>query len=307
MAEGACRGEGKRAPRDAGRDRGLEPGANTGPMGSQRLGLRRKRASGHRAGSTSDHPRPATQDRGLQGDLLDAVYGARRDSAASFEAFRRYRDAGTRPGDLEVAFARALPVIREVSLSRDRSHISAAAWAIWRVLQEGRFKEGGPRSYWAYLRRTARGAMAHQRAADDRFRLVDRVSPDVCWDGMRVTGRLPGIREIERKMVVEKIPVLVAEQVVARLPFAGREREASLFFLQSVLEGRDVAARGLSDAFDLPGKRLRELLDYVTVAARMAMRRIRAELRAAAGGDLGWQGALTTTAWLYGEDEARGE
>ena len=245
----------------------------------------------------------------MQGDLLDAVFASRRDAGASFEVYLRYRDHGCRSRDLESAFARALPVIREVCTSRDRVLIGAAAWAIWRALQERRFTNGEARAYWAYLRQTARGAIAHQRAADDRFRLVDRVPPDVCVDGMGLSGRLVGIREVERKMVIEKIPILVAEQVVARLPFEGEELHACLFFLECLLDGRDVAVRGLNDLFDVSRERLRELLDYVAVKARMAMCGIRAELRAAAANDLGWQGALSMRAWLYGEDEdgARGE
>lgn len=251
--------------------------------------------------------RPTGPD--LPADLLDAVFGGRREPTTSYEAYLRYRDQGGRARDLDLAFARALPVIREVCGSRDRSQISAAAWAIWRALRERRFTNGGRPAYWAFLRLTARGAMAHQRAADERFRLVDRVAPEVCVDGMRVTGRLPGLREIEQKMVVEKIPVLVAERVVSHLPFAGEELAACLFFLEALLDGRDVAAPGLSDLFDVPRERLRQLLDHVAVKARMAMWRIRAELRAAAGNDLGWQGALSMRAWLYGEDEdeARGE
>ena len=126
---------------------------------------------------------------------------------------------------------------------------------------------------------------------------------------MRVTGRLPGLREVEQKMVVEKIPLLVAEQVVRRLPFVGKELEASLFFLECLLDGRDVAVRGLTDAFDVPRDRLREILDHVAVVARMALWRISTEIRAAAGGDVGWQGNLSMRAWLYAEDgdEARGE
>lgn len=242
-------------------------------------------------------------------DLLDAVFEAKRDPRTSYEAYLRYRDQGCRARDLNLAFARALPVIREVCSSRDRSHIGVAAWAIWRALQERRFATGGRPAYWSYLRRTARGAIAHQRAADHRFKSVDRVAPEVCVDGMRLSGRLPGIRDVERKMVVEKIPIVVADEVVRRLPYEGEELAACLFFLEALLDGRDIAAAGLSELFDLPRTRLRHLLDHVAVKARMAMWRLRAEIRAAAGNDLGWQGALSMRAWLYGEDEdgARGE
>ena len=242
-------------------------------------------------------------------DLLDAVFEARREPGASFEAYLRYRDHGFRVRDLDLAFTRALPVIREVCHSRDRSHIGAAAWAIWCALRQRRFNHGESPAYWAYLRLTARGAMAHQRAADHRFKLVDRVDPEVCVDGMGLSGRLPGIRDVERKMVVERIPIVVAKRVVARLPFSGEELEASLFFLEALIDGRDVAARGLRELFDIPRERLRELLDYVAVQVRMAMWNLRVELRAAGGSDLGWQGALSVRAWLWGEEEegARGE
>ena len=257
------------------------------------------RGTGRRGGRAANLPM----------DLLDAVFGGRRQPNASYEAYLRYRDHGCRARDLDLAFARALPVIREVCSSRDRSHIGAAAWAIWRALRERRFTHGGRPAYWAFLRLTARGAMAHQRAADHRFKLVDQVEPEVCVDGMRLSGRLPGIRDVEQKMVIEKIPIVVADEVVRRLPYEGEELAASLFFLEALLDGRDVAATGLSDLFDLPRTRLRHLLDDVAVKARMAMWRLRAELRAAAGNDLGWQGALSMRAWLYGEpeDDARGE
>jgi len=200
-------------------------------------------------------------------------------------------------------------VIREVCTSRDRVLIGAGAWALWRALTERRFTNGEARAYWAYLRQTARGAMAHQRAVDHRFKLVDRVAPEVCVDGMGLSGRLPGIRDVERKIVVEKIPIVIIDEVVRRLPYEGEELAACLFFLEALLDGRDVAATGLSDLFDLPRARLRHLLDHVAVKARMAMWRLRAEIRAAAGNDLGWQGALSMRAWLYGEheDDARGE
>ena len=100
----------------------------------------------------------------MQGDLLDAVFASRRDAGASFDAYVRYRDGGCRSRDLEAAFAHALPVIREVCTSRDRGLIGAAAWAIWRALRQRRFSNGGRAAYWAYLRLTSRGAMAHQRA-----------------------------------------------------------------------------------------------------------------------------------------------
>lgn len=279
--------------------------AGAGASGLKQAGVSAGRV---RAGGTTGRRRRPKEHR-LQGDLLDAVFASRRDAGASLDAYLHYRDGGRRSRDLDVAFGRALPVIREVCASRDRVLIGTAAWAIWRALQEERFKTGGARAYWAYLRQTARGAIAHQRAADERFRLVDRVAPDVCVDGMRVTGRLPGLREVEQKMVVEKIPILVAEKVVRRLPFEGEEFKASLFFLETLLDGRDADVRGLVDAFDVRRERLREILDYVTVAARMAMWGIKSELRAAAGNDLGWQGALAMRAWLYGEDEdgARGE
>lgn len=279
--------------------------AGAGASWPNRAGVSAGRA---RAGGTTGR-RPRRKGQRLQGDLLDAVFASRRDAGASFDAYVRYRDGGCRSRDLEAAFAHALPVIREVCTSRDRGLIGAAAWAIWRALRQRRFSNGGRAAYWAYLRLTARGAMAHQRAADNRFRLVDRVAPEVCVDGMGLSGRLPGIREVERKMVVEKIPILVAEQVARRLPFEGEELAACLFFLEALLDGRDVAAPGLCDLFDVPRERLRQLLDYVAVKARMAMWRIKSELRAAAGNDLGWQGALSMRAWLYGEDDdgARGE
>lgn len=273
--------------------------------GTSRLKQASARAERVRADAS---PRRQRRPQGLwlPGDLLDAVFASRRDAGASFDAYLRYRDGGCRSRDLDVAFARALPVIREVCTSRDRVLVGAAAWAIYRALRARRFKTGGAHAYWAYVRQTARGAMAHQRAADDRFRLVDRVPPEVCTDVMGLSGRLVGIREVERKMVVEKIPILVADEVVRRLPFEGEELKASLFFLESLIDGRDVAVRGLSDLFDVPRERLRELLDYVAVAARMALWRLRVELRAAAGNDLGWQGALSMRAWLYGEDDEDG-
>jgi len=181
--------------------------------------------------------------------------------------------------------------------------VGAAAFAIFRALQRRRFRAGGPAQYWSYLRQTARGALAHQRGADDRFRLVDRVSPHDCFEGMGVTGRLVNIVDVERKLVVEKIPILVAEEVVGRLPFDGEERAASLYILRSRLERRDVVVRGLRVLFDVPCERLRQIVDYVTVAARMALARIRAELEAAAPNDLGWRGSISMTAWLYGEDD----
>lgn len=296
------------------RDGRARPEGSQGPASGGRSverGSQLKRLGGHaeRVSTPRGTPRCRPTATHLPADLLDAVFEAKREPTTSYEAYLRYRDQGGRARDLDLAFARALPVIREVCGSRDRSQIGAAAWAIWRALRERRFTNGEPGSYWAYLRKTARGAIAHQRAADQRFRLVDRVAPEVCTDGMRVTGRLPGLREVEQKMVIEKIPILVAEQVVRRLPFEGEELDASLFFLETLLDGRDVDVRGLVDAFDVGRERLREILGYVAVAARMAMWRIRAELRAAAGGDLGWQGALHVRAWLYGEDgdDARGE
>jgi hypothetical protein len=267
----------------------------------------RAKVGRHSRGRETRRRGPATSH--LPVDLLEAVFGARRDPKTSYEAYLRYRDRGCRARDLDLAFACALPVIREVCSSRDRSHIGAAAWALWRALRERRFAAGGRPAYWAYLRLTARGAMAHQRAADHRFTLIDRVAPEVCVDGMGLSGRLPGIRDVERKMVVEKIPFVIIDEVVGRLPYEGEELAACLFFLEALLDGRDVAATGLSDLFDVPRTRLRPLLDHVAVMARMAMWRLRVELRAAAGNDLGWQGALSMRAWLYGEpeDDARGE
>lgn len=307
MAELACDAGGQGGPGDADGQRAKVREGNTA-RAMQRPRQGRACAVRSWAGADSDRRR-RSQGHGLQGELLDAVFAPPRDAGMAYDAYVRFRDGGSRSRDLDIAFARALPVIREVCTSRDRVLIGAAAWAVWRALRERRFTAGKAPSYWAYLRKTARGAIAHQRAADQRFRLVDRVAPDVCTDGMRATGRLPGLREIEQRMVVEKIPVLVTERVVRRLPFDGEELEASLFFLETLLDGRDVEVRGLVDAFDVRRERLREILDYVVVEARMAMSRIRIEIRAAAGGDVGWQGALSMSAWLYGEDEegARGE
>jgi len=286
-----------------------EPGHDGCAVGDGRAQATRSRAKvgRHSRGRETGRRGPASSH--LAVDLLEAVFGGRRRPNASYEAYLRYRDQGCRARDLDLAFARALPVIREVCSSRDRSHVGAAAWAIWRALRERRFASGGKPAYWAYLRRTARGAIAHQRAADHRFKLVDRVEPEVCVDGMGLSGRIPGIREVERRMVVEKIPIVVADDVVSRLPYEGEELAACLFFLEALLDGRDVAPAGISDLFDLPRTRLRHLLDHVAVKARMAMWRLRAEIRAAAGNDLGWQGALSMRAWLYGEpeDDARGE
>lgn len=261
----------------------------------RRAGRRRGRGE-HRGRGRRREPEPP-------GDLLNAVFRTPRSLDTSYSAYLRYRDSGGRERDLCRALIGALPVIREVCRTPDRALVGAAAWAIVRALQMRRFVTGGPREYWAYLRQTARGAVAHQRETDDRFRLVDRVSPGVCSDAMLVTGRVLGVRDVERKLVIEKIPVLVARAVVSRLPFDGEERAAALYILRHLLEGRDIVVRGLKVLFDLPCERLRILVDYVTAACRMALRRIRLELEAAGGNDLGWRGSLSMTAWLYGEDD----
>lgn len=239
-------------------------------------------------------------------DLLDAVFATPRAVDRSYDAYVRYRDRGCRRRDLDPAFVSALPVIREVCHSRDRALVGAAAWAIFRALRGRRFATGGPQEYWSYLRQTARGAVSHQREADDRFRLVDSVSPEVCFDGMRVTGRVVSIADVERKLVIEKIPLLVAETVVRRLRFEGEERAACLYILRSLLEGCDVVVRGLRVLFEVSCERLRQLVDYVTVAARLALSGIRQELEAAGGDSLGWRGSITMTAWLYGDDDGDG-
>lgn len=269
------------------------------PIGSGRASS----SSAHEGLTPDRQARRARGPRQPQSELLAAVFESPRDIEGAYTGYVRYRDRGCHRRDLTRAFDASLPVIREVCRSRDRVLVGAAAWAIFRALRSRRFKKGGKRAYWAYLRQTARGALAHQRESDDRFQLVDWISPQDCFDGMGITGRLVNFSDVERKLVIEKIPILVAEQVVRRLRFEGEERNASLYILRSLLEGRDVVVRGLRVLFDLPCERLRQIVDHVTVAARIALSRIRRELEAAGGESLGWRGAISMTAWLYGEDD----
>lgn len=261
------------------------------------------------AGRTHSRRGRKQPDRRLHADLLDAVFASRRDRGASFDAYVRYRDAGCRARDLGVAFALALPVIREVCTVRDRGLVGSAASAIWRALRERRFVEGGVRAYWAYLRRTARGTIVNQRAADDRFRLVDRIPPGVCADEIG-TGRLIEVADVEQKLVLDKIPLLIIDQVVPRVRFKGEEREACLYILLAILERRELSARGLGDQFDLPVERFQFLVDYVVVRVRLALSRIKGELKAAMANEPRWRGSQSVNSWLYGEDEedvARGQ
>jgi len=233
-------------------------------------------------------------------DLLKAVFDSPRAWERSYAAYASYRDHGGRTRDLNEAFLAALLVIRDVCRSRDRALVGAAAWAMFRALQDRRFTTGDVSRFRTFLRQIARGAVAHEREAAGRFLLVDQVAPEICWDGMGVTGHLHDVNDVERKLVVEKIPILVVRDVVKRLRFADEDREACLYVLQQLVAGHDVLPRGLTPLFELPEYRLRFLVDYVSVRCRIALRKIRDELRAAAGENLGWMGAISITAWLYG-------
>ena len=247
---------------------------------------------------------PAAGGRGhTPGDLLDAAFAGGRAPDDSYGAYLRYRDGGHHARDLDHAVLAALPLIGGVCRTRDRALVGAAACAIFRAIKEGRFTEGGASRYQTYLRHTARGAVAHEREAEQRFRQVDHVGPEVCWDGMSVTGHVLSIDDVERALVIEKIPVLIAQDVVDRLRFGGEERRTCLYILQQLVTGRDVPPRGLADLFDLPQYRLRFLVDYVSIRCRIAFRRIRGDLRIVAADGLGWMGNISMTAWLYGESD----
>lgn len=235
-------------------------------------------------------------------DLLAAVFHQARDVQASYTAYRRYWRKG---GDdyLEAAFRDALPVVRDVCRSRDPEFVSVAAWAVFRALRRRGFKRGTPGHYWIYLRHIALGAIVHETEyRRPKVIYADRVrgvQPDYEVGFTRVVS----YDDIDRKMIVEKIPVLVAQRVVDRLRFEGEDREACLFILRCLIEGYTPPPRGLKQSFDLTATRLKFLLDYVTTRVRVALRAIRAELRAAGGSSIGWLGNITVHTWLYGEDD----
>lgn len=236
------------------------------------------------------------------GDLLGAIFHQPRDVAASYTAYRRWWRRGGEQ-NLEAAFRGALTVVRDVCRSRDPEFASHAAWAVFKALRNRGFKRGTPGHYWIYLRHTALCAI---------IGLTETRRPKVIY-AQRIRGMLPlyeagysrmvDYDDIDRKMIVEKLPVLVAQRVVDRLRFEGEDREACLFILRCLLEGYTPPPRGLKQSFDLTAQRLRFLLDYVTTRVRAALRALRAELRAAGGTSVGYLGNITVHTWLYGDDD----
>ena len=174
MAEVAWDAGAQAGPGDADGQRAAVREGNTGARATQRPRQGRACAVRLQAGADPDRRR-RSQGQGLQGELLDAVFASRRDAGMAYDAYVRFRDGGGRSRDLDVAFARALPVVREVCTSRDRVLIGAAAWAVWRALCQRRFTAGKAPSYWAYLRKTARGAIAHSA------RLMRGSASSIAW------------------------------------------------------------------------------------------------------------------------------
>lgn len=235
------------------------------------------------------------------GDLVEVVHEQVLDVDGSFNAYCRFRRRGG-AANLETAFSHALPVVRMVCRSPNRELIAASAWGLFDALRRRRFKDGSPEQYAAFLRHVALGSFLSEYINIARFQVVSEIPPDAFDFWARMSGRLVGYDDVDRKMIIEKIPVIVAEHVTSRLRFEGEERDACLFVLRSVLEGVDVNPRGLADLFAIKQTRLRFLVDYVVVRVRLALQAIRRELRAATVSAAPSLERVSVTTWLYGEE-----
>jgi len=110
-------------------------------------------------------------------------------------------------------------------------------------------------------------------------------------------------------MVAEKIPIVIVDEVVRRLPYEGEELAACLFFLEALPTGATSLRLGSATcstsshaAPTPPGPRGRQGADGHVAPPRRGQSRSR-ERPPVAGG------ASSMTAWPYGEPEedARGE
>lgn len=240
----------------------------------------------------------------IHDDLLSAAFSQQRDVETSYKAYRRFWRFG-RDEDLETAFRLAIPVVRDVCFERDRSLVAAAAWDVFRALRRRGFKRGGPGLYWIYLRHIAFGAVANGLRQRTEFLYETRIDQLPSYSD--TYGRLIDYADVDQKLIIEKLPVLVAERVTARLRFDGEDRAACLYVLRCLIEGFTPPVRGIAKFFALSQQRLRFLVDYVTTRVRAALRAVRAELVAAGGTTVGWLGNISVHRWLYGEnDDATG-
>lgn len=236
--------------------------------------------------------------------LVEAIYERERDVRSSYRAYRRYK-RGRTASDLEEAFRNALPVVRDICKgTQDRDLLSAAAWQVFHSLRCRYFKRGNTRRYWAYLRQVALGGLINAYRDIRRFNkkliAVDFASTQfIRYD---LGGHIVSHDEIEWKIIVEKLPVLVVEDVLDRMPYEGEERFAAMYILRSLVAGHDVVPQGLAVLFDVSKSRLRDMIDYVIVAIRMSLTRLRRELAAADTSGPYWKsGVLSVHEWLYSE------
>jgi hypothetical protein len=221
--------------------------------------------------------------------LLVAMAHARMRIQPAFAAYVLWREIQL-PDALDDAFYRALPVIGRlvirlyfatrddvVGLDED-DLVSVAAADLHGALARGGYTGMSPYQYYSFLRGVARRAITKELNRN-RYRVYDYASR--CCKPP--SGRLQCTQDIEFKMFLERLPLLLFRQTRAAIEGSARldppERRLSFHVLTRLLSGRPLlASKILARQFEVDRARVRFILDWTTVAVRRQLYAMRDEL-----------------------------
>ena len=237
----------------------------------------------------------------MAGSAASAAPPGRYKGDRAFFAYRRYckYGGGVR---LRRAYEQLLPSIKRYGYN-DPQLVQAVADAVFLRVRRRRFPTNAASSFFSYMRKTAFTAVTQERLRERRETAnTVPIDPEVLDKDYAPAGSMDTLEAVERKIMIERVPVAVAEHVAKRIRFAGVERQACVHILSRLICGEDVPIRGLAVLFELDTKRLRFLYDYVVVRMRLALYALRAEVRAAcpirSSNQSGWLGMMSYSRWL---------
>jgi len=245
--------------------------------------------SASRKTAISSPTEPRGPARGHTRPLLVAMAHARMQIQPAFAAYVLWRETQL-PAALDDAFHRALPVIGPVvirlyfattgdvfGLDED-DLVSVAAADLHGALARGGYMGTSPYEYYSFLRGVARRAIMKE-VNKNRYRVYDYASR--C--SKPPSARLQSTQDMEFKMFLERLPLLLYRQTRAAIEGSARidpaERPLSLHVLTRLLSGRPLLAlRILAGHFEIDRARVQFITDWTTLAVRRQLYAIRDEL-----------------------------
>jgi hypothetical protein len=207
----------------------------------------------------------------------------------AFESYVLWRETQS-PAALDDAFHQALPVIGRVVIRfsfatrgdvigiDEDDLVSVAAADLHGALARGGYAGTSCYQYYSFLRGVARRAILKELNRN-RYRVFDFASR--CCKPP--SARLQCTQDIEFKMFLERLPVLLYRQTRAAIEGSARidprERRLSLHVLTCLLSGSPLQApKFLAQHFEINRSRVRFIVDWTTIALRRQLYAMRDEL-----------------------------